>query len=276
MTHKLAVVTVIYGNYSILKDFFDSFEKQTDKNFEIFVVDFTEKRETFKYPKFATILEGQNRGYAYGLNLGLKKAISSGLDKFVCINSDTYVDKHFVENVSNSLNNHKSSIIGGKIYYASGYEYHKDRCTKSNLGKVIWYAGGAIDWNNIDGCHRGVDEIDRGQFDNLEETDFVTGCLVCLDKEVIDKIGFFDESYFLYFEDADYCQRAKKVGIKQYYDPSLVIWHKNAQSTGGAGSLIHQKYQEKNRLKFALKYAPIRTKLHLLKNLVKKTTISKT
>ncbi|PJC81928.1 hypothetical protein CO007_02130 [Candidatus Roizmanbacteria bacterium CG_4_8_14_3_um_filter_36_10] len=86
------------------------------------------------------------------------------------------------------------------------------------------------------------------------------------DKEVIKRVGLWDESYFLYFEDADYDEKAKRKGINLYYDPSIVIWHKNAQSTGGAGSSLHQRYQERNRLKFGLKYAPLKTRLYLIKN----------
>ena len=89
---------------------------------------------------------------------------------------------------------------------------------------------------------------------------------MCFDSEVVDKIGFWDEKYFLYYEDADYCERAKKHNIKLWYDPSIVIWHKNAQSTDGSGSVTHQKYQKKAQMRFALKYAPLRTKLHVLKN----------
>ncbi len=111
-----------------------------------------------------------------------------------------------------------------------------------------------------------MDEVDTGKYDKFEETDFVNGALMCFDKKVIDTIGFWDEKYFLYFEDADFCVRAKRAGIKLYYDPTIVVWHKNAQSTGGSGSLIHQNYQTKNRLRFGLKYAPLRTKIHLLKN----------
>ena len=114
--------------------------------------------------------------------------------------------------------------------------------------------------------HRGVDEIDKDQYDRFEETDFITGCLMLFDKQVLDEVGFLDESYFLYFEDADFCIRAKKKGVKLYYDPSLVIQHKVSQSTGGSGSSLQQKYQSRNRLKLGLKYAPFRTKLHLLKN----------
>ena len=89
---------------------------------------------------------------------------------------------------------------------------------------------------------------------------------MCFDKHVIDNIGFLNESYFLYFEDADYCEKAKRNNIALYYDPNIVIWHKNAQSTQGSGSKIHVKYQKKNQLKYGLKYAPFKTKIHLLKN----------
>lgn len=86
------------------------------------------------------------------------------------------------------------------------------------------------------------------------------------DKKVVERVGHWDEDYFLYFEDADFCEKAKRKKIQLYYDPSIILWHKNAQSTGGSGSSLQQKYQLKNRLKFALKYAPLKTKLHLLWN----------
>lgn len=133
---------------------------------------------------------------------------------------------------------------------------------------MLWFAGGKIDWHHALTPHIGVDEIDKGQYNKFKEVDFVNGALMLFDKEVIEKVGFWDEGYFLYFEDADYCVRAKRLGIKMYYDPSIVIWHKNAQSTGGSGSSLHLKYQRSNRLKFGLKYAPLSTKLHLIKNYV--------
>lgn len=274
MSHKIAVITVVYQNYEILKDFLSSFEKQKNKNFHIFISDLSDEKSHFvplsgtSEGKQLTIIPSINRGYAYGINLGLKKAINQGYDKFCIINSDTYVDKNFVNSVLVSISHNPSSLIGGKIYYAPGYEYHKNKYSADELGKVIWYAGGEIDWKNVFIKHKGVDEIDKNQFDKLEETDFVTGCLMAFDKTVIDKVGFWDEKYFLYFEDADYCIRAKKNGIKLYYDPLIVIWHKNAQSTQGSGSKLHLKYQEKNRLRFSLKYAPLKIKLHVLKNYV--------
>lgn len=266
--NKLAIITVVYQNYDVLKDFFDSFNKQTDKSFSIFLIDLSKEKKIINPQKFPlSIINSSNKGYAHGVNLGLKEAIKSGYDKFCIINSDTYVQDDFIHKSLLSIVSYKSSIIGGKIYYAKGYEYHKNRYQKSDLGKILWYAGGNIDWDNVFVKHRGVDQVDNKQFKEFIETNFITGCLICFDKDILNKIGFWDESYFLYFEDADFCERAKRKKIKLYYDPSIVIWHKNAQSTDGSGSKTHQKYQGKNRIKFALKYAPFRTKLYILKNL---------
>lgn len=268
MPHKLAVITVVYRNYSILKDLFESFEKQTNNNFVLYVVDLTEEREEFRHPAFVQVLYSQNKGYAHGLNVGLKKALDSGVKYFCFINSDTIVDSHFVENVIKSLTDNPKSIIGGKIYYYPGFEYHKKRYSTDQLGGVIWYAGGYIDWDHVIGVHRGVDEVDEKKYTDFEKTDFITGCLMCFDKSVINAVGYMDESYFLYYEDADWCERATRAGISLYYEPSIIIWHKNAQSTDGSGSKLHKLYQDKNRFKFGLKYAPWRTKLHLVKNFI--------
>jgi len=266
MEKTLSIITVVYENYDATNDFLDSLTKQKNKNFHLYVADLSKKKQKIKTNLPITILKSTNFGYAHGINLGLKKALEDNFEYFCIINNDVFFNGDFVDSVSNSIFNHPSSILGGKIYYAPGFEYHKQRYQNSDLGHILWYAGGKIDWNHVITPHRGVDEVDKNQFNKIEKTTFITGCLMCLDKNVINKIGYLDESYFLYYEDADFCVRAKMKNIDLYYDPSIIVWHKNAQSTEGAGSTIHQKYQQKNRLKFGLKYAPFRTKLHLIKN----------
>jgi hypothetical protein len=267
MTPRLAIITVVYNNYDVLKDFFISLEKQTNQNFRVFIADLSTKREVIGSQKVPfSLIDCTNLGYAFGVNMGINHAIKEGMDHFCIINDDVYFKKDFVENILHSFSVYASSLIGGKIYYAPGYEYHKDRYTLSEKGNVLWYAGGTVDWNHAITTHRGVDEVDHGQYNTPEDTGFITGCFMCFDKVVVDKIGNWDTSYFLYYEDADYSERARRAGIPLRYDPTIILWHKNAQSTDGAGSLIHQKYQESSRKKYALKYAPVRTKLHILKN----------
>ncbi len=275
----IAIITVVYKNYTVLEDFMESIRKQKDTDFKLFIVDLTENAvsvldaKTFEDPKKGsrnefgmTVLHSANKGYAHGINVGLKKAIDEGFEKFCVMNSDTYFKENFVSSISDFLIAHPRTIGGGKIYYADGFEYHKEYA-KNDLGNVIWFAGGKIDWNHVITSHVGVDEVDEGQFNEEKEVDFLTGCMMFFDKAALDVVGFWDESYFLYYEDADWSVRAIKAGVRLVYTPRVTLWHKNAQSTDGAGSSIHTKYQEKNQVKFGLAYAPLRTKLHLLKNL---------
>lgn len=267
MNKSLAIITVVYENYKILDDFFKSLAKQKNRSFHLFIVDSSKNKKIIEKQSFPlSVLPSENRGYAHGVNIGLQKATKQECQYFCIINNDTYFKEDFVDLTLSSISHRQSSIIAGKIYYAPGYEYHKDRYHKKDLGKVLWYAGGFFDWNHCLTPHRGVDAVDKGQYDTAEKTGFVNGCVMCFDKQVIDKVGLWDEGYFLYYEDADFCERARQKGVELWYDPSIVIWHKNAQSTGGSGSKLHIKYQEKSRLRFGLKYAPLKTKLHLAKN----------
>jgi len=263
---KLAIITVVYENYTILDAYFAALDQQSDKNFHVFVIDLSPSPKKYAYPSFSSTVTDKNKGYAYGINQGIKKAIAEGYKIFCAMNCDVTMKTDFIQNLRLSLTKHPSSVIGGKIYYYPGFEYHKERYMKSDQGKVFWYAGGTIDWNNVYIKHRGVDEVDNGQYNKEEEVSFITGCLIAFDKNVIEKIGYWDEEYFLFYEDADFCERAKKTHVSLYYIPSLILWHKSGQSTNGAASPFQQKYLEKNRIKFGLKYAPWRTKLHLIKN----------
>ncbi len=267
LNNQLAIITVVYQNYDVLEDFFKSLRDQTSKNFQLYIVDQSKDVKTIKYEGIRyKVIFSQNKGYSHGVNVGLKEAQKNGIELFCVLNNDTYFPNNFIDTVLNALYRNQDAIIGGKIYYASGYEYHKNSYRNSDLGKVIWYAGGHVDWRNALTPHRGVDEVDKGQYNKTENTNFITGTFMAFNQAVIEKVGFWDESYFLYFEDADWCERAKRKNIKLIYEPSIVIYHKVSQSTGGSGSSLHQKFQTRNRLKFALKYAPLRTKLHLIKN----------
>lgn len=266
MQHDIAVITVVYNNYADFEEYFESLEKQSQKNFHVFIADASTHKQEIRAPKYTTVIDVDNKGYAHALNAGYDKAVELGYEKFVFMNNDTIVARDFIEKVEESLKRHPESLIGGKIFYAPGYEYHEGRYTKKDMGHVIWYGGGIIDWNNAWATHKGVDEVDTGKYDKEEATQFVTGCLMVFDKALIDKAGKMDDSYFMYFEDADWCEQVRAAGRPIIYDPSIVIWHKNAQSTGGSGSVLQQKFQRKNQLKFGLRYAPMRTKLHLLKN----------
>lgn len=217
------------------------------------------------YPQTIIIENKINTGFALGNNIGIRKALEIGSDQIILLNSDTEVSDNFISRLAAFGTSDKSiGMASPKIYFSKGYEYLKDKYNDKERGKVIWYGGGIIDWSNVYASHRGVDEVDIGQYDQLIETDFATGCCLLIKKEVIEKVGFLSEKYFLYYEDIDYSMRVKKAGFRVMYYPKNYIWHKNASSSGKPGSPIHIYYQTRNRLHFGFKYAPMIAKKSLL------------
>lgn len=204
-----------------------------------------------------------NLGFVGGNNAAIKHVLKIDFQQILLLNNDVLVDPDFLVNLVK--NTSKYSLLGPKIYFAPGYEYHYHRYSKKDRGQVIWFAGGQMDWNNIYGSHIGVDEIDRGQYDQInDQIDFITGCCLLVNRQVFEKIGFLDDNFFMYLEDADFCQRAKNNNFKLAYIPGSKIWHINAGSSKSGGDLQNY-FIARNRLLFGFRYARFKTKLALIK-----------
>jgi hypothetical protein len=224
------------------------------------------KSETTGKIKVEVIENKENFGFSGGNNIGIKQALKNNADYVLILNNDTFVAPDFLNQLIKAAEkNQNAGILVPKIYFAPEFEYHKERYSEKEKGKVFWYAGGKMDWKNVIGSNRGVDEVDKGQFEKSEETEMATGCCMLIRREVLERIGNFDENYFLYYEDADLTMRAKNNGFKIIYVPSSIVWHKNAGSTGGSGSALQDYYITRNRLLFGSKYASIRAKLALFR-----------
>lgn len=223
-------------------------------------------KDNLKSLKAEIIRNDKNLGFAEGNNIGIKYALSKGADHILLLNNDTLVDRDFLKELVFAIEkNSKFGIAVPKIYFAKGHEFHKNRYKKEDLGRVIWYAGGEIDWKNAIASHIGVDEVDRGQFDKETNTEFATGCCMLIRKEVFGKVGLLDKKYFLYYEDSDFSQRVLKDGYEIKFVPQAVLWHKNAGSSGGSGSELQDYYITRNRMLFGMRYAPLRSKFALLR-----------
>lgn len=217
-----------------------------------------------KFSEVTLVKNATNLGFAEGNNVGIRLALQKGFEAVMLLNNDTKVDPGLVGQLLAA----NTPLASPKIYFYPGFEFHHARYKDTDRGKVIWYAGGSIDWDNVWGVHRGVDEVDRGQYDRADELEFATGCCLLIRREVFDKIGWFDPRYFLYYEDLDFCVRARRAGLTIRYTPSAILWHKNAQSSASGGSL-HQYYFTRNRLLFGLRYASWRTKTALIRQSAK-------
>lgn len=248
---KVAVVILNFKVWDLTLKCIESVKKSSYQNLQIIVVDNSPEEGVAKNlePDITYIPNPKNNGYAGGNNIGIKSALEEDCEYILILNPDTEVSKDAIAILVEASEKYDAGIVCPKIYFEDG--------------KTIWYAGKDFDMLNVLGKHRGVDQKDEGQFDRDAPTE-ANGAAMLVKREVFEKVGLFDERFFLYLDDSDLSFRARKKGYKIMYIYSAKVIHKNAQSTG-LGSPLQDYYISRNRMLFAAKYLPVRTRFALLR-----------
>lgn len=245
---KKSKVAIILVNYNGIDDSLKCIESINEstciKDIDILFVDNASKNdETLivkdRYPSVITFRSDINGGFSYGNNIAIKCALEKGYEYICLLNNDTVIDKHMMELLRSKCDSNTATTC--KMYYYS----------KPN---VINYAGGHF--SNIKGLSvmEGVDKEDCDDFNELKEVSFISGACIMLHKDTINKTGFLDESYFMYWEDDDYSKRLSQNNIKMLYIPEAKLWHKVGSSSGGKNSKLTIYYNNRNRFYFLDKY----------------------
>lgn len=277
---KIAICTVNWNGKQDTLEFIQSLKNLDTKGLDVqvFVVDGGStdgsiqslKGVSPNYLPLNLIEKKENRGSAGGYNDGAKEALKWGAQYILLINNDTLIkDKNLLKDLVKTMQSDPMiGLVTPKIFFAPGFEYQKGQSTSKNKGNIIWYAGGTVDWKNIGSHHRGIDEVDMGKYNIVEETGFTNGACVLVRKEVYEMGIFWDEEIFAYMDDNDFQEKVKKAGFKIYYDGLTSLYHKVSR-TSGIGSEISDYYLSRNRLIFGFKYASLRTKFALLREALK-------
>ena len=186
-------------------------------------------------PRIETVLLDDNYGFSYANNVGIRRAGEWGADYILLLNNDTEAEPDLLVQLMDCAVRHQDCMIVPKIFYSD----HRD---------VIWSAGGDVSHWIRKVRHIGLDEEDKGQFDKERQIGFATGCCLLLPKKVIEKAGFLDERFFLYYEDTEYSFRLHRMGIAMYYCPAARLYHKVGASSKGADSPLCAYYIARNWL----------------------------
>jgi len=239
--HKISIIIVHFFGIDYLINCLNSVFKSDYSNLEVIVVFNGNKDGSCevvkqKFPQIISILNKKNLGFAKANNQAIK--ISSG-ELIFLLNDDTVIHLRLISVLSEKLiNSDEIGIVGPKIYYA-------DESSK------IWFAGGVVDWKKQESYHLGKNVDDKNWKDAEKEVDFITGCALMIKRGVIDKIGLLDEKFFAFYEDADWCLRAKKKGYEVVYIPFGGVWHHKSAT---AGKIFFGKEKRKNILWLILAY----------------------
>ena len=105
---------------------------------------------------------------------------------------------------------------------------------------------------------RGIFEPDRGQYDEPEDVTALCGCSMLISRAALDHVGLLDSDFFMYYEDTELCWRLRKSGYRLRYQPSSVVRHIHA-ATSGEWSPTFTFLVGRNRVLMLLKHASART-----------------
>jgi GT2 family glycosyltransferase len=158
----------------------------------------------------------ENLGYAGNNNVGIREALAQDAEWIFVLNEDTVLAPDCLEQLVRVAEaDPVNGIIGPMVY-------HHDE------PNIIQSAGVALNryWRSI---HIGQNQIDSGQFPSSRRVDAISGCAILVRRHVIEKVGVLDERFYYYWEETEWCLRAKKDGWYIIHVPSAKLWHKGVQ-----------------------------------------------
>lgn len=177
----------------------------------------------------------QNYGFSKANNEGIKWSMANGIYRFLLLNNDTEIEPDTIEKML-EIQQSTGGIVVPKVLYADRPD-------------IIWCAGGEFSTIIRKPKQRGLNQTDAGQLDENCQCEFANGCCLLLTKEIVDQIGYLDESFFLYYEDTEYSFRALKNNIPVWYCANAVVYHKVNGSTKGNEKPANAYYITRNWLR---------------------------
>ena len=245
-SETIGVVTVTYNSQAVIDDFMNSMLKQSHRSWRLYVVDNSSADGTlqrlaeYSDPRVVIMRLSVNVGVAEGNNVGIRTALGDGCSSVLLINNDTVFGSELISRLQQGLQTHECHMIVPKILYFGA----PDR---------IWCAGGAFSRLRGRSKSFGFRQKDNGRFDQPQQVEFSPTCCMLLTREVFECIGMIDPNYFIYFDDADFCLRAHRAGLKLVYSPGASIFHK-VSSLIGHRSDLSVRYVTRNHVYFVLKH----------------------
>lgn len=243
---KFCLITVSYNSYDDLLNLSLSLDKYNKDLFDWVIVDNQSKEDQkskiinlSKEKGYIYIQSEKNGGFAYGSNIGIRHSIENGYLYTVLVNPDCIFtqDIFFVQCEK----------------YLKLYNVITPLITYSPNVDIIYSAGGSINPITMMTRMRGKGEANVGQYNNILQCSFATGCSIITRTDIFKKVGLLPEEYFLYFEESDWCVKLAKSGYDIFYVPYIKIAHGVSKSIGYL-SKTYIYYMVRNYPIFARKY----------------------
>jgi GT2 family glycosyltransferase len=246
----ISIVIPNYNGLEHLKTCYTSLKKQSYTDFIVILCDNGSKDGSVSYtkeqfPKAVVIEIGYNSGFAKAVNEGIKYSLKNSAGYIFLLNNDIELSPDFLQTAVETFSaNPEASILAVKMLN------YFNRDIIDDCGDFIKAGGGSP-------LARGHGEKDRGQYDKQEYIFGACAGSAFYKPEIFSNIGFFDETFFAYYEDIDFSFRAQLAGYKCLYQPKSVCYHKR----GGTSSIATHGFQtemcERNLVLMRVKDYPL-------------------
>jgi len=256
-TNNISVVILTYNSEKHIGKCIQSLLCESNRIKEVIVVDNYSQDKTIEIVKKSknTILISNkvNLGFAKGTNVGIKK--SKG-DKILVLNPDTVISTGSIGKLLNCQTRLNADIVGGKLLKNNG-SIHNSFVRKPDL------LTGIFDFTNLrkiipfDFFHKQHYYLHEKYPNKGIEVDAVSGAYMLVNREVFESIGLFDENFFMYLEDIDFCVRAKQSGLKVVFCPKSVILHEGGASSNNADKINHKAWSDSRKYYFSKHFSKV-------------------
>jgi hypothetical protein len=227
---RVAVLIVAYNAAAQLKESLKCINWMRDsKRFEVFLVDNSDKEETgnlinkdFNWINY--INSETNLGFAKGMDLAYEVSDKEYYDYYLVLNPDLQIDQETIIELISAIQKEKSlGIVAPKLESHSGI-IEKSILKRLNSVRIIG--------NDIFKSLPLTNPFSLDSYSNNSKlVEAVSGACMLIKKEVIEKVGFFDTDYFMYYEDLDFCNRVKENGYQIKYISDLTAIHSVSSSS---------------------------------------------
>lgn len=211
--YRVAVIVLNFRGADVLLPCISSLAKALRAHDQLLIVDNGGENELLlsikkDFPLVETLSLPNNGGFAKGMNAGIRHIQEcGGAEAYWLLNNDTIVEPSALDELYAAQGN-----IGEQNMFSP--------VIRTAQRNAVWFAGGDIDFFRMKVLH--IHQLlEKTPF----ATGFLTGCALFIPEKVLSRIGYLDERYFLYAEDAELSFRAKRQGIGLWIVPTAVVYH---------------------------------------------------
>lgn len=237
----VCIIVLTYNNAADTLECLESLQGLEGGPYKTYLVDNGSVDDTIslvgaRYPGVEIIPLENNYGVPTGFNKGIQQGLRDQYKYLLILNNDTVSDPGMVsEMLRVAKSDSDCAIVMPRIYY---YPPREGPLTRED----VWADGGYF--RKFPPTIKLKDDRKNVDFDQPRQVDYAPTCGLLFHRRVFENVGLLDEGYFLFYEDWDFCERARDAGLNIWSVPQAVLWHKVSRTTRKDMTFYWQKFGE--------------------------------